>query len=198
MGAAADYGAMAATADSGNSWLDYVPGAREAYNYVVGKLAEFHVVGLQKLPGYERLLSAIGSRVRSSGDPVLNALYDDAQTATGVVRQKFNELEPRIRSLVSQFSSSGLGVLPLATLLAIAATIVAVAAAMYLFFGADAQNEDAVRKLVERAVATGVISEAEATRILRSGGSTFGSLGTGLTTIALVAAAIYFLPRRRG
>lgn len=186
-----------ASADGG-SWLDMVPGARAAYNYVVGKLAEFHVIGLQRLPGYEKFLAAMGGRLQASSDPALVNLYTQAVTQTGQLRAKFAELEPQVRALAAKLSGGGLGAVPLAVLLTVAAGLVTLAAGMYVFFGADAQNEDTVRQLVDRAVANGVMTAADATRLLRSGGgSGLGSLGTGLTTLALVAAAVYFLPRSR-
>lgn len=198
-GAGAEYQVPnASVSTSGDSWLDLVPGARSAYNYVVEKLSEFHLVGLQKLPGYEALLTTIGPRVRGTNDPVLNNLLTTAEQQTNALRAKWSELEPKVRGAVAQFQSAGLGALPLAALLAIAATLAAIATGMYFFFSADAQNEDTIRQLVERSVIAGLISESDAARILRQGsGGGLGALGGGLTTIALVAAAIYFLPRRR-
>lgn len=189
----------ASTVASGASWLDAVPGARTAYNFIVGKLSEFHVIGLNKLPGYEALLNGIQTRVLGSGDPALQRLYDQVRQDTQAMRAKWNELEPKVRDVASKLTQSGLGVLPLATLLTLAGTMVVVASGMYLFFNADARNEDAIRELVDRATAQGIISTDEATRLLRSGSSGGGlaSLGNGLALVALAAAAIYFLPRRR-
>jgi len=198
-----DYTLMASSSPStavatSASWLDAVPGARTAYNFIVAKLSEFHVIGLNKLPGYEALLNGIQTRVLGSGDPALQRLYDQARQDTQAMRAKWNELEPKVRDVASKLTQSGLGVLPLATLLALAGTMVLVASGMYLFFNADARNEDTIRELVDRATAQGIISTDEATRLLRSGsGSGLASLGNGMVVVALVAAAIYFLPRRR-
>lgn len=186
------------------TWLDYIPGARSAYNYLIAKGAEFYLVGTQKIPMWERLMGVLQPRVSSSGDTVLRAKLSAATQRTVDLKGSWASLETRVTDMLNKLRSLGLGEgeglgAPVAIPIAIATGLVALVGGLYLFFGATSRNEAAVRDLVNEAVAKGILTTQEASRLLREGGAGSGlaSLGGGLGLVALAAAAIYFIPRRR-
>lgn len=171
-----------------STWLDSIPGARTAYDFVVEQVSRFNLIGLQDIPGYEALLSTLGPRVLSSQDTELQRLYSVASQRTGTLKSGWRTLDEKIKSVLAQLRSVGLGAVPFAVIASIAAALIAVAGGLYIFFGSAEQNADAIRDLVTRAVANGLISEADAIRILQQGGG--GGLGNiGLLGVGLLAVA---------
>ena len=186
------------------TWLDYIPGARTAYNYLVSKAAEFYLVGTQKIPTWERLTSVLQPRITASGDTSLKTKLSNVTQRTVDLKGSWASLETRVTDMLNKLKSVGLGEgeglgNPVLIPVALAVALVTLVGGMYLFFGATSRNEAAVRSLVDEAVAKGVLTTQQAAALLRQGntGSGLATLGGGLGIAALVAAAIYFLPRRR-
>lgn len=186
------------------TWLDYIPGARTAYNYLVAKAAEFYLVGTQKIPTWERATAVLQPRITASNDTSLKTKLTNVTQRTIDLKGSWASLEARVTDMLNKLKQVGLGEgeglgNPVMIPVALAVALITLVGGMYLFFGATSKNESAVRDLVNEAVAKGIITTQEATRLLREGGvgSGLGSLGGGLGLVAIVAAAIYFLPRRR-
>lgn len=187
------------------SWLDYIPGARQAYNFLVSKAAEFYLIGTQKIPSWERITAALTPAIERSGDTSLKSKLTSVTTKTIDLKGAWTSLETRVTQMLNQLRSIGLGEgeglgVPVLVPVALAVALVALVGALYLFFGQASRNEAAVRDLVQEAAAKGVITTEQAARLLRepSGfAAGVGRLGTGLIVLGLAAAAIWFLPRRR-
>lgn len=186
------------------TWLDYIPGGRSAYNYLVAKAAEFYLIGTQKIPMWERTLAVLQPRVTASMDMSLKTKLSGATTRTVDLKSGWASLETRVTDMLDKLKQLGLGDgeglgNPVMIPVALVTALIALVGGMYLFFGSASRNEAAVRDLVNEAVAKGVLTTNEAARLLREGGTGSGlaSLGGGLGLVAIVAAAIYFLPRRR-
>lgn len=177
------------------SWLDMVPGARAAYNYVVAKISEFNVIGLSKLPAQQSALSALGSRVMDSKDTNLITMYKLASDETSQLKSNWLTVEEKLRNFLNQVKGAGLGVLPVAALIALAGLAIVVSGTMYLFFKRAENHDELVKDFANSALERGLIDADEANRLIHGGGGgLFAGLGQGLTAIALVAAAVYFLP----
>jgi len=186
------------------TWLDYIPGGRTAYNYLVSKAAEFYLVGTQKIPSWERITAVLTPRIQASGDTGLKANLTTVTKQTVDLKGGWMSLETRVTDMLSKLRAVGLGEgeglgLPVLVPVALAVALIALVGGMYIFFGAASRNEASVRKLVNDAVARGVLTTQEASSLLRQGsaGSGLASLGGGLGLLALAAAAIYFFPRRK-
>lgn len=180
------------------SWLDYVPGARTAYNYIVEKISEFNLIGLKQIPNVQSFLTMIAPRVQSSGDSNLIAQLGLVRDETNNLQRNWSSVDEKIRSFGSQTKAAGLGIVPVATIIAVATLAITVAGAMYLFFKRAENHEAMVADFVQDSVNRGLISAEEAARILKGdGGGLFGNLGSGLALVAIAAAAIYFIPRPR-
>lgn len=178
------------------SWLDMVPGARAAYNYVVAKISEFNVIGLQKLPAQQSALNSLGPRIMDSRDTNLITMYKLATDETSQLKQNWLTVEEKLRSFLNQVKSAGLGVVPVALLVTLAGLAIIVSGTMYLFFKRAENHDELVRDFANSALERGLLSPEEASRLVRGGGGgLFEGLGQGLTAIALVAAAVYFLPK---
>lgn len=177
------------------SWLDLVPGARKAYEYIITQVVKLQHAGREKLPKWRQVLGELSGRVMGSGDAALIAAYRQAQELTLQQSARFEKLDGEITKMLAQAKAAGLGVGPIAVLVAIATTAVVTAAGMAVFFSSDAKNEDAIRQFVDRAVASGVLTAQQAATILRTGslGSGLGSIGLGL---ALLAGVWFFSSRR--
>ena len=186
------------------TWLDYIPGARTAYNYLVSKAAEFYLIGTSKIPAWERTTAVLMPRITASGDTSLKTKLQSVTTGTIDLKGAWTSLETRVTDMLAKLKSVGLGEgeglgNPVMIPVALAVALVTLVGGLYIFFGSASRNEAKVRDLVNEAVAKGILTTQEAASLLREGstGSGLASLGGGLGLVALVAAAIYFLPRRR-
>lgn len=187
------------------TWLDRIPGARNAYNFIMSKAAEFYLIGTKKIPGWERQLTALQSRVEQRGDADLKRKLSDATRKTVDLKGAWQSLETRVTQMLDRLKAVGLGDgeglgLPVAIPVALAVSLIALVGGLYIFFGSAARHETMIRNLCNEAVAKGVISTQECASILRAGGSDplgLGKLGSGLAVAGLAFAAFYFLPRKR-
>ena len=183
------------------SWLDMIPGARAAYNYIVTKVSEFNVIGLRKIPAQQSALNSLGPRIMDSRDTNLITMYKLASDETSQLKSNWLTVEEKLRSFLNQVKGAGLGVLPVAALLALAGLAIVVSGTMYLFFKRAENHDELVKDFANSALERGLINADEANRLINGGGGMFAGLGQGLTTLALVAGAIYLLPKvmkRRG
>lgn len=186
------------------TWLDYIPGARSAYNYLVTKAAEFYLVGTQKIPTWERALGVLQPRVSGSNDTSLKTKLSQVTQRTVDLKGSWASLEARVTKALNDLKALGLGDgeglgAPVMIPVALAVGLVGLVGGMYIFFSASSRNESSVRDLINEAVSKGLLTTQEAARLLREGNDGFGlgALGGGLGLLALAAAAIYFIPRRR-
>lgn len=187
------------------TWLDRIPGARNAYNFIMSKAAEFYLIGTKKIPGWERQLSALQPRITQKGDADLKRKLSDVTKQTVDLKGAWQSLETRVTSMLDKLKAVGLGDgeglgLPVAIPVALAVSLIALVGGLYIFFGSTARHETRIRNLCSEAVAKGVISTQECARLLREGGGDplgLGKLGSGLAVAGLAFAAFYFLPRRR-
>lgn len=197
----AAYTVAAGGVDAGGdtSWLDLIPGGRDAYNYVVTQLSRFNLLGLDTIPSWKRALEQLGPIVAKS-DAVTQQLFTDASNDVLDLQGTWELVQDRIATVIAQLRTVGLGVIPVATLAAIAATLVAVAAGMALFFNSANQRQQQVSDLVNRLVALGKLSAGEASALLRGGsvGSIVDSLGGKLVLGAVVLGGAYLFLNRRG
>jgi hypothetical protein len=186
------------------TWLDYIPGARTAYNYLVSKVVAFYLVGTQKIPAWERTTAVLAPKIQQSGDTTLKARLTAVTKQTVDLKGGWTSLETRVTDMISKLRAVGLGDgeglgVAVAIPVALAVALITLVGGLYIFFGATSKNEAAVRDLVNHAVKAGIITTQEASRLLREGGVGGGlsSLGGGLGLLAIAAAAIYFIPRRK-
>ncbi len=179
------------------SWLDMVPGARAAYNYVVAKVSEFNIIGLQKIPAQQSALNSLGPRVMDSRDTNLITMYKLASDETSQLKSNWLTVEEKLRSFLSQIKSSGLGVLPVAALIALAGLAIVVSGTMYLFFKRAENHDELVRDFANSALERGLISAEEANRLIN--GATPGGWSDQFGDIAkfglLLIAAVYIVPK---
>jgi hypothetical protein len=184
------------------TWLDYIPGARTAYNYLISKGAEFYLVGTQKIPTWERTLGFLSPRVQASNDTGLRAQLTSVTKGTIDLKGGWSSLETRVTDMLSRLRAVGLGDgeglgIAVAIPVALAVSLITLVGGLYIFFGSAARNETAIRKLCTDSVARGIISERECAGLLREG--TGDPLG--LKNLALFGgfalAAILILRSRR-
>lgn len=192
-----DYGALPS---DDAAWLDVIPGGRQAYDYVTRELSRFNLVGLESIPEWKRTLQAVGP-IAQGADPVTRSLFDQANNDVLDLQGTWELLQDQVTTILAKLRSVGLGVVPIATLAAIAAALVAVSAGLVLFFNSANQRQQQVADLVNRMVALGKLTAAQGAALLREGsaGSWFDSLGSKviLGTVALGALWLFLNSRRR-
>lgn len=202
-----DYGTLpadlsiadASGAADGATWLDVIPGGRQAYDYVVRELSRFNLVGLDSIPSWKRTLEALAPIV-SSADAVTRNLYDQANNDVLDLQGTWELLQDQVSTVMAKLRAVGLGVIPIATLAAIAAALVAVSAGMVLFFNSANQRQQQVADLVNRMVALGKLTAAQGSALLREGsvGGVVDSLGGKLVLGAVALGALWLFLNQRG
>lgn len=187
------------------TWLDRIPGARTAYNFLMSKAAEFYLIGTKKIPGWEAQLTRLQPRIEQKGDAALKKQLTDVTRRTVDLKSAWASLETRVTQMLDRLRGVGLGDgeglgLPVAIPVALAVGLITLVGGLYIFFGSTARHEKSIRDLCNTAVAKGVLSIRECAGILREGGGDplgLGKMSGGLAIVALAAAAIWFLPRKR-
>lgn len=181
--------------------IDLIPGAQQAYNYVLGKLAAFYVLGTQQIPAWASGASVVEQRATTNG---LTSLANQARATRGQVATlggSWQSLSSRLQDVKDAiYGPSGATVNQASVLSAAKLGAIIVAAGLLgAFFIGSSATEKLVQKMVNDAVSSGVMTPEEAARILRGGGigGALGSLSNTVIVVALVGAAVYFLPRRR-
>ena len=59
--------------------IDLFPGGRTAYNYVLGKLAEFYVIGRQRVPSWTAGVARIDGEAKKRGLTTLSEQSADVK-----------------------------------------------------------------------------------------------------------------------
>lgn len=151
------------------TWLDVVPGARAAWDYVVGKVSQFYVIGLQDVPAWERAVQAVAPL--ASGDSRLSAEVLVVQQKVRDSKALFESLRGKLAGLQAEVSGpGGLGVWQL-----VAGLVITVAAGMLLFFR-NAENTRAdLQELLDGLVASGKLSASQAVELFRSDPNSLGA-----------------------
>jgi hypothetical protein len=190
------------TDPAATSWLDIVPGARQAYDFIVRQVSRFNLSGLEDIPHYQQVLARIGPLVNQSNDATSRRMFDAAANDVMDLGDAWHAITDRLSSFMASLRSVGLGVVPVVVLAAIGGTAVTIASGMYLYFDAAKEREQQLADLVNREVALGHLSPAAAAEILAKGTRGMGDRLTDvLTTAVLVGGAVFalstFLNRRR-
>ena len=200
------------------AWLDTVPGARSAYNYVRVRLDKFQEVGaglrgqLAELDRWSDLFpsppqgnqAAVWSdwvALRSSLlaqldrwdklNVVINPIWQ-AVLDVGADREPVTlpSGEPPSGGL-SASVSMGLGLVPWPVVIRVAGWLIALGVTLNEFFAWQSSHESTIETFVAQAVAAGAMSPSQAADVLREGSSpsTVGSL-TQLATLGIIALVV--------
>lgn len=168
-------------------WLDLVPGGRAAYAWVVAHLAAFLSQGEafgRQLEEADRVWETIGPPPAGGRTAAQYAVLNEWVTVrNGILAdlQEWNRLAPVVRWVASLTNTPepatlppSLGVFPVAALIGAVATIVTVQLLMKQWLDAHPTRVRALADLMADSVAAGLITPAEAARVLDAGGRPSG------------------------
>lgn len=182
------------------SLIDSIPGARAAYDYVLGKLAEFYVIGTQRVPSWRSGAQRIEQMAQQRGLTTLAAKAGDARVDVGGLSGSFQSLAARIDQVRAMLYGPDGSTVRQASVLTGGQIVVllSVAGLLLTFFVQSGRVESKVSTMVNQAVADGLLTPTQAAAILRGGG--LGGALDRLGTTALVLGALaglWFFTRRR-
>lgn len=177
--------------------LGSVPGYDKALAYVRAKVAAFDRLGRIDLPTMRRQATAVWTAANAYGDRDLARRAEDEFNRITDLQadwEQHNDTLQTVRGLLQGVGIT-LGVVPVA----LAAAVVALATAAALLFAARDRIAPVLTRLLEEAVRKGEMTAAQAAGVLAEYDPDESQWPQALILVALVGAAVWFLPRpKRG
>lgn len=177
-----------------------MPGFDQALAYLREKVAEFNQLGRVELPDARRAITALWQAAGEAGDRELEQRAKAQFDATTAAQRDWELANDLLQRVLVPLRAAGLnlGALPLAAW--VIGGVVTLASAFAVLFTFRDQITPAILAMYADAVSRGVMTPEQATRELRQFKQEGDGIGwaSALVTLALLGAAVWFLPRPRG
>lgn len=180
---------------------DVVPGLSEAVTYLQLKVAEFRDLGTRRLPQQWAALNVLRQAAEDAGDMRLAEQAQTEMDTTHSLQDDWEVNSERLQTIEAALGAIGItfGAVPLIPV-ATAIVIVAIAGAITALFLSWNSSARRACIMAEAAVSRNIISGADGARLCMKAAAPNNGVSwpTALTLLAVLGAAVYFLPRKRG
>lgn len=173
------------------SWLDYVPGARQAFDYITLQLSRLNVVGLQDVPRWRSIADQTAGYV--AGDAVLANLHRDVVSNTGALARAYSLIKGQWDGVQMELNAWGLGSVPVSLLIKVGGAVVAISGAVYLFLRDADKQRQRVAVFVDAMVKAGKLTAEQGAKLLRDAPGVVSNLGDVFTKVVLIGGGFYLI-----